>query len=156
MWKARIDIGIIEVSLGALVLTGALAGCSQDAVGPADYSLVGDGQATYFLTQPVVPNAFMDALYQGKVTKDGGGCLRLQPPGDATVIWPYGFTLDAREGQEWVVDAGNKDVGRIGGIFRFGGGEVPYLHEGLGFTPEASAQIEATCPGRFWIVGEVP
>jgi hypothetical protein len=156
VWNSKSKARYIHVSLYWLILTGALMGCSRDAAGPADYSVLDDGTATYFLTLPVVPNAVMEALYQGRVLKDERGCLRLQQPDDATVVWPFGFTLEVRKGQEWVLDATGKDVGKISGTFRFGGGEVPFLHEGLGFTAAANAQIQAKCPGRFWIVAEIP
>ena len=42
------------------------------------------------------------------------------------------------------------------GSFRFGGGFVSRLHAGLGYTPDAEAQIMARCPGQFWIVGANP
>lgn len=147
---------ILHLSVWGLVMTGGLMGCSEDALGPAEYALLGDGPVTYFLAQPLIPNAVMEALYQGKVLKDGEGCLRLQEPDAATVVWPFGFTLDAREDQEWVVDATGEEVGVVGGTFRFGGGEVPFLHEGIGFTRSAIAKIQAKCPGRFWIVGTIP
>lgn len=155
MGEAKASSKIIHISMGGLILAGAVTGCSRGSVGPADYSLIGDGAGTYFLTQPVASTEVMDALYQGMVLKDEAGCLRLREPDAATVVWPFGFTLDVRGSQEWVVDAAGRDGGVIGGTFRFGGGEVPFLHKGLGFTPAAIAQIHAKCPGRFWIVGEV-
>ena len=98
----------------------------------------------------------MDALFQGRVVTDAAGCIRLDsPPPDAgTVVWPFGFTL-AREGRVLSVrDAAGREVGRIGGSFRFGGGHVPFLHEGTGFSAAERARAEARCPGTFWIVGE--
>jgi hypothetical protein len=97
----------------------------------------------------------MEALFLGQVVEDGEGCLRLQPPADHTVVWPYRSTLEVRGDGSWVVSEEGKDIGKIGGAFRFGGGEVPFLHEGLGFTHGQITEIHARCPGRYWIVGEL-
>ena len=70
------------------------------------------------------------------------------------MIWPFGATLEVRDGQSWVVDAALTDIGVLGGEFRFGGGFVSRLHDGLGFSAGVGKQIAARCPGRFWIVGE--
>jgi hypothetical protein len=139
---------------GALLLL-LVAGCSDGVTTPADYSLIFLEGDTYFVRQPVNPGAVMEALFQGKVIKDEGGCLRLQAPDDATVVWPYRSALDVRGDGQWIVGADGRDLGKIGGDFRFGGGEVPYLHEGLGFHEPSITEIMDRCPGRFWIVGEV-
>mgnify|MGYP001053328658 CR=1 FL=1 len=144
----------LRPAAGAL-LALLLGGCAESATAPADYALVSLDGGAYFIRQPEKPGAVMEALFLGQVVKDEAGCLRLQSPADATVVWPYRSSLGARDDGLWVVDAAGKEIGRIGGAFRFGGGEVPFLHEGLGFhEPERSA-IHARCPGRYWIVGEV-
>ena len=130
-------------------------GCGGDLAGPADYSLIPQDGETFFLVSPIKPNAVMDALFQGEIAEDSSGCIRLQPPSGATVVWPKGFSLDVTSAGARVLDEDGMEVGVIGSTFRFGGGEVPLLHEGLGFPPTKAAQIQSRCPGRFWIVGEV-
>lgn len=66
-------------------------------------------------------------------------------------MWPKGYGFDAKGDDVRILDAAGARVGTVGGAFKFGGGEVPYLHEGLGFTPDDRAFAEARCPGRFWI-----
>ena len=97
----------------------------------------------------------MDALFQGRVVEDSSGCIRLQPPSGATVVWPKGFSLEMTAEGARVQDQNGLEVGLIGSTFRFGGGEVPFLHGGLGFQPAEVALIQSRCPGRFWIVGEI-
>lgn len=111
----------------------------------------------FVLTQVMEPEVVMDALYTGGVSADAGGCLRLDGPDDATVVWPKGFGVRSADGGIVVVDASGQVVGRTGDDFRLGGGEVDELHEGLGFTAADRALAAARCPGKFWIAtaGEV-
>ncbi|HEU4558727.1 MAG TPA: hypothetical protein VFS20_12795 [Longimicrobium sp.] len=108
-----------------------------------------------FIVQGAPATAVMDALFQGRVTLDAQGCLRLENTGDQhTVVWPHGFTLEERGGALFVKDAAGREVGRVGGSFRFGGGETPVLHQGV-VSEESRKLAESRCPGRYWIVGEV-
>lgn len=132
-----------------------LAGCGR-AGEEGDSLLSLGGGETLFFTQTVVPDAVMDALFQGRVSRDVAGCLRLDLDDRHTVIWPKGFSLDRRPGHLVVLDAGGDAVGRIGGHFRLGGGEVPFLHAGIPLSDADRERAEARCPGRYWIVGEVP
>lgn len=131
-----------------------LAGCSESVSGPADLTLISSVDDAYFIRQLEKPGAVMEALFQGRVVKDRNGCLRLQPPTAATVIWPFGSTLEVRSEGEWVVGADGRDIGKIGSSFRFGGGVVPIPHGGIGFHEPRITEIRTRCPGRFWIVGE--
>jgi hypothetical protein len=109
-----------------------------------------------FLVQGAPAVDHMDALFQGRVSLDAQGCLRLESLGDRpTVVWPHGFSIEERGGALFVKDAAGSDVGRIGGSFRFGGGEVPSLHEGFNLSDEALRLAQSRCPGRYWIVGDV-
>lgn len=65
--------------------------------------------------QSEAPDAVMDALFEGRVTRDDDGCLRLDTPDAHTVVWPFGFSLAARDGKLVVQDAGGAVVGRVGG-----------------------------------------
>ena len=133
----------------------SLAGCSDSGSGPPNSTRNADEFDTFFLVQPIVLNAAMEALFLGQVVRDQAGCIRLQRPDDATVVWPKEFTLVRRSAGEWVLNESGQEVGSIGQSFRLGGGEVPYLHEGLGFSPDEAKQVHDRCPGRFWIVGAV-
>lgn len=139
-------------ALAILVVATWLGSCSDSG----NLTRAPDAVETLFLAQNVVPNATMEALFQGRIIRDRAGCLRLQAPDDATVVWPKGFTLRNRSGELAVLDSKGRKVGRIGGAFRLGGGEVPLLHDGIGLSSAARRQAEARCPGRYWIVGTIP
>ena len=126
----------------------ALSACASGLVEVADE----DG--TVFLVQNVVPNAVMDALFQGRVVRDQAGCLRLESPDPATVVWPKGFTLALQGGTLSVRDGSGRELGEIGGSFRLGGGEV-VMHEGVPLSATDRERASRLCPGRFWIVGGV-
>lgn len=140
-------------ALAALLLLG---GCSSAGDGgpsaPLTSVLLDE---TVFLAQSETPDVVMDALFEGRVTRDDDGCLRLDTPDSHTVVWPFGFSLAARDGELVVRDAGGDVVGRIGGPFRLGGGEVAVLHDGIAMAPEDRQEARASCPGRYWIVGDV-
>lgn len=151
----HLDTSVWVLAILSALMTLGLAGCSETPSEAADLSLVPGAGETVFLVMPFQTNLHMEALFQGRVVRDDSGCVRLQPPSDATVVWPFGFTLEPRTTGEWVVMGNGEDLGFIGGSFRFGGGEVPALHRGLGFSNELAGQIHDRCPGRFWIVGAV-
>lgn len=150
--KATRFSGLLPILVLALA---GLTACSESSTDPADLSLIPSEGETFFLTLPIVPNAHMEALFQGQVVQDQTGCLRLSSSAGATVVWPQGFKLQAHGVKNWVVTKSGRRLGVIGGPFRFGGGEVPLLHEGLGYSASLAEQIQARCPGRFWIVGPV-
>jgi hypothetical protein len=151
--RSAVDVRSLTF-LAALTLAD-LSGCSDSPAEPTDLSLLPGPAQTAFLVLPFPTNVHMEALFQGRVVRDDSGCIRLESPSDATVVWPFGFELEARGTGEWVVMGNGEDLGAIGGRFRFGGGELPSLHEGLGFSDELAGQIQVRCPGRFWIVGAV-
>ena len=107
-----------------------------------------------FLALSEPPNAHMDALFHGTVTVDEAGCIRLQNDERSTVVWPYGFTFDDIGTELWVRDASGRVLGRIGGTFRVGGGQVPELHDGIRLTQTQRDQARTACPGDFWVVGD--
>ncbi|MBW3571326.1 MAG: hypothetical protein KY467_09480 [Gemmatimonadetes bacterium] len=122
----------------------ALNACSPDGVaGPPD---------TVLLTQASPTKVVMQALFEGRVDRDEQGCLRLDSQDRHTVVWPFGFTLVRRDGGLYVRDAFRRDIGRIGGPFRFGGGEVPTV-EGADLPAGKRELAESRCPGRYWVVG---
>lgn len=146
IWYQRCVLGLALLSLVA---------CDNAATGPSDPAALARLDGTLFISQPQLPDAQMEALFQGAVLRDDAGCLRLQPPSHATVVWPYGSHLVEKEGEHWVQAASGQTMGLVGGIFRFGGGVVPALNEGMGFTAAQIRTAHSRCPGRFWLVGEV-
>ena len=137
-----------------LACLAALAACSGPE-GTAPRLAGGENpDATVFLAQNAPPDAVMEALYVGKVNRDAQGCLRVESEGGALVIWPYGFTLEARSDGLHVKDAAGRSVGRIGGDFRMGGGFVPA--GSLPMLSEADRALAQTrCPStNYWIVGD--
>jgi hypothetical protein len=138
--------------LNCLILAsaGLSAACSNSPV-----DLTEDDNGFVFLTQSVVPDVVMDALFEGRVVADESGCLRLDSVDDATVVWPAGYRL-VRDGTRLEVRAPDgRTVGRLGGEFRLGGGEVNELHSGLQISAASRQRALDRCPGRFWIVGDV-
>lgn len=105
------------------------------------------------LTQNVVPQVTMDALFEGDVTLDGAGCIRLASGDAPTVIWPVGYGVRSEGSDRVVHDDQGARVGVIGGSFSLDGGEVPQLSDALGFSDDDRALAASQCPGGFWIVG---
>lgn len=113
----------------------------------------GAHSSVLFLTAAQPATESMQALFEGRVVIDAAGCIRLDSPDPATVIWPHGFSLVARAGQVHVRDSTGREIGSIGGAFRFGGGEVQELSGSI-MNAQARSAALARCPGRYWIVGE--
>lgn len=132
---------ILPLVIGLVTTAGG--GCEAIPVASDEGSPV-------FFTQSEVPDAHMDALFEGPVVRDEAGCLRLSSADGATVVWPTGFTLD--DGG-LVRDAEGQVIGRIGSSFQIPGGEVPILHDGLAVSDEVRSRAETHCPGRYWIAG---
>ncbi|HEU0300799.1 MAG TPA: hypothetical protein VFR37_15160 [Longimicrobium sp.] len=136
----------------ALLCLAAAAACAASADGGPTGE---DPSGTLFFSQTEVPNAYMQALFDGRIYRDAAGCLRLELQGNPhdTAVWPYGFTLDDRGGELHVLDAGGRSIGRVGGHFRFGGGEqdsVKWLR-----VSERQRELARTrCPGKYWVVGQ--
>ena len=139
-----------------MLIPSAIASCSP--AGDPNPAAVRSQEPSgvVFLVQSATPDEVMQALFEGRVTRDERGCLRIDDPDRHTVVWPRGFTLQGAGGELRVLDGTGREVGRIGGSFRLGGGEVPVLHEGLPVSPAVRQRANESCPGRFWLVGEVP
>ena len=134
-----------------IAMIAALAACTP--VPPTNV----DRDDVIFLTEAAPATVQMEALYKGNVVADGAGCLRLAGTGEQhTVVWPFGFERRTRDGAAQVVDTRGRVVGQIGGAFTFGGGEVPTLHAGIALSDAQRGVALERCPGRYWIVGEVP
>jgi hypothetical protein len=136
---------------------GALAACdTATAVDPdilvADLLEVRLGQDLVFLAMRVTPDVHMDALFEGNVVLDDAGCLRLDSPDPATVVWPRGWEFEQDGGTIRILDTGGERVGRVGEPFALGGGEVETLAAAMGFTGQDRDLAESYCPGRYWIV----
>ena len=135
--------------LGAPLLA-CLAACDPSASTGTRANLVDDPSAVVFLAFDESQSAYMDALFQGWVTRDAQGCLRLDAGDRDTVIWPHGYTLEIRGEVLVVKDAQGRQVGTVGGSFRFGGGEVTSLEQVSHLSAATRARAEESCPGRYW------
>ena len=140
---------------GAVALaTAVAAACSSSPVElETETSLeVSETAGVVLMTQNVVHDVTMDALYEGVVAADDAGCLRLAGDG-ATVVWPRGYTARSSLGEVQIRDAEDRLVGQVGGSFSLAGGEVDSLTDQMGFTQEDRDLATSTCPGKYWIVG---
>jgi len=148
---------VLPAAGACLLALTALAACSSsDVQGPGDAPspLAGADADVVFLSQSTDPSVVMAALFEGRVDRDESGCLRVDLPEGHTVIWPAGFTLaEAADGALRVLNSEGSEVGRVGGRFRLGGGEVAALHEGIPMTEGDRRAARERCPGRYWIVG---
>ncbi|HEY0673937.1 MAG TPA: hypothetical protein VGD27_16790 [Longimicrobiales bacterium] len=126
----------------------ALAACSHEPNVPDDTAGV------IFLAQNIESTVVMDALFDGRIEPDAAGCLRLASDEPATVIWPKDFQVVARSGVLAIVDDQGSQVGFVGGPFRLGGGVIESLNNIA--LSAADRQRAAQCPGKYWIVGDVP
>lgn len=146
------------------VLTVLVAGGCQSAAAPefdrtekATFLEVRHTGDIKILTQSVVPAESMEALYQGIVFADSQGCIRLESEAyDVTVVWPKDFRAATISEGTAVLNAAGEVVVLLGESVALGGGEVEVLHEELGFTAADRTLAESRCPGRFWIVGQIP
>jgi hypothetical protein len=136
----------------AITLTlAAAAGCTADpGVGPT-LSSDENPLAVTFVAQ-VDQTTSMEALYHGIVSRDASGCLRAEGFGQRTVIWPEGWKLEARGEALFVKDATGSEVGRIGGQFRLGGGEIPSV-EYASLSASDAQLLQTRCPGSYWLAG---
>lgn len=135
-------------------LLSLAAACGGD-LGP-DPNLAGldNPDGVVFLAQNEPPAAYMEALYQGLVIRDTRGCLRVQAEDNATVIWPYGTRLQSRGGVLFVIGGDGRELGRVGGPFRMGGGFVPITAARLSARDRELAL--SRCPSDdYWIAGEI-
>lgn len=142
----------------ALAVLVSLGACSP-ATGPqlkdvieADGVAARIGSDVVFLIMTFTPGTHMQALFQGRVTADADGCLRLDLPDAHTVVWPEGYDFESVDGAIRIVSGSGEPVGTVGEEFALPGGEVTSLHDGLGFTSADRELAEAHCPGRYWIV----
>lgn len=131
----------------------SLAACGGDPGPGPGLTGLANPDATVFLSLETQPTVFMEALFQGTVTRDASGCLRAEGTEGATVIWPYGTRLEARGGALFVVDAAGRELGRIGGHFRMGGG---YSRAAYHYLSDADTERAQTrCPGNYWVAGVI-
>lgn len=139
-----------------LTLTALAAACSSSGLTGADPDpglQVADHAGIVFMTQNVVPQTMMAALYVGRVVKSEDGCLRLDTPEAPTAVWPKGFSASLAGEEVQVMDEVGEPVGKIGEEFKLPGGEVPVLSDAMGFDQDDRQAAESRCPGRYWIVG---
>ncbi|HSK18784.1 MAG TPA: hypothetical protein VK912_06570 [Longimicrobiales bacterium] len=143
-----------RVAVAATALLAAACSSPEDVLSfdPLNFQ---ERTGIVFVRQNATPTAVMEALFEGRVVADAAGCLRFDSPDPATVVWPNGFTM-VQSGDEMVVrDATGREIGRVGGTFRLGGGEVTSL-QGAAMSAADRQRAQTHCPGRYWIVGDVP
>lgn len=143
----------------ALPLTAALAvaACSSDPVeAPLDdlfhVEEVGDEVERLVMSRGAPTDIGMDALFEGPVIADDGGCLRWQDEEGPTVVWPYGFSGEMTVDGLSILDSDGDEVGRVGDEFSLGGGIIPELPEPLGFTQGDRDLAAELCPGDYLLV----
>lgn len=132
-----------------LAWCGALAACETDATG-----LPARVDEYVFLTQPHDLEVYPDALFEGVITVDAAGCIRLTgpEPDNSTVVWPAGSTLDGSGHAPTVRDRQGNVIGVIGGSFTLGGGHTSNLGAITGLTEVEMDAVRGRCPGVFWLV----
>lgn len=128
----------------------AAAGCASPVATDARLNSGDDPSAVVFLVQVNAGN-HTDALYEGRVTRDEAGCLRLETTDRHTVLWPAGAKFYTRDGEFHVTDAAGREVGTIGGTFGLGGGETAEPGTDLLSADDHRLAVER-CPGRYWVV----
>jgi hypothetical protein len=139
-----------SIAFVAVLLAACSTGENDD---PFDPLLFQARTGVIFVAQNVVPVAVMEALFEGRVIADAAGCLRFDSPDPATIVWPKGFTISESAGTMIVRNDAGRQIGQIGGSFRLGGGELSLVQD----VSDADRQrLESSCPGRYWIVGDVP
>lgn len=153
-WKsARVGVACLMVvaSAGCSTGTGLEPGGFSEW---ADHLVVTYGEGVLLLTQNVMQEVTMDALFEGTVHPDEKGCLRLDVKSDygVTAVWPQGYEVRSIDGDLTAVDADGAPAGVVGGSFSLGGGEVEELSAALGFTDADRELAHSSCPGRYWIV----
>ena len=138
---------------GLVVLACLMAACSTELL----TSAFNDDDPLFLVQKPVEgERVVMEALYEGSVV-EVDGCLRLgEEPDSHTVVWPPAFTLTTQDGERVVLDEEGRAVGRIGHFFRLGGGEVQTLWKNGPVDEAARTAALDRCPGRYWLVGDVP
>jgi len=138
----------------ASAMSLAVAACSSSVIGPPDNATfqIQSTAGVLFMTQNVVQDFVMDALFQGPVIVDDDGCLRLEDPERPTVVWPWGFTAQITDAEISIRDQEGTEVGQVGESFALGGGIVPELLDSLGFSQEDRDLATNACPGSYWIV----
>lgn len=135
----------------AVLLAACSSGESDEPFDPLQFQA---RTGVIFVTLNVVQVAVMEALFEGRVITDAAGCLRFDSPDPATIVWPKGFTISESAGTMIVRDDAGRQIGQIGGSFRLGGGEVSWVHEDMSATDRD--RLVTSCPGKYWIVGDVP
>lgn len=138
---------------GTILAAGACSSSSITASNPEVRLQVEDEAGVVFMTQNVIHEVTMDALFEGAVVEDAEGCLRLDSPDAHAVIWPHGFSPREVDGGVEILDDEGTLVGTVGGEFSLAGGEITTLSDEMGFTQADRDLADSRCPGRYWIVG---
>jgi len=139
MKNRRINRFWVGALIGIFVVPLALAGCHSDEP-PTN---------VVFPVQAEPAEIVLLASLPGELVLDEDGYLRVN---DNIILWPWGYSLDNRGPDLWVViDDEGREVARVGEWVRIGGGQIAasFAEEKIGYSlPEG-------CTGPFWLAGEV-
>ena len=135
---------------GLLVLTGIAACDGETPLVPVVTEDV------LLVTQPDDFTVFLSSEYRGEVVLDEAGCFRLdlEPPNNATLVWPSGTSLWARGDRLELQDDRGRQIVALGTSFRFIGGFVVGLGEVTDLSPMEQESVRMRCPGSFWLLRE--
>ena len=135
---------------GLLLVTGIAACDTESPLVPVVT------QDVLLVTQPDDFVVFFASEYRGEVVLDEAGCFRLdlEPPSNATVIWPSGTSLWARGDNLELQDTRGRQIVALGNPFRFIGGFVAGLGEVTDLSPMEAEDVRMRCPGSFWLFRE--
>lgn len=151
-WRAKHAAWVLLVGLSACSSpTSNLDSDTEPEVERATVLEARSEAGVVLFTQLFDLDAYPSALARSVLTVDDDGCLRLESTERPTVLWPKGFRARSEGARTAILNAAGEVVGRTGDVFRMGGGGLPFLHEGLGFTPEDQALAVSRCPGEFWL-----
>lgn len=88
--EARVFSRRFAVVAGGAAAAFALLSCSAETTVPTEFGDI------LFLASAEPATVHMGALWDGTISADAAGCLRLDGPERHTVVWPYGFQLRMR------------------------------------------------------------
>lgn len=91
----------------------------------------------------------MQALLQGTLTADSGGCVRAKTAGDTVIlVWPRGYTVRGDAESFEILDGGKNVVARSGTALGVGGG-------GIDKASDTWTERDCASGGKLWMVGKI-
>lgn len=100
-------------------------------------------------------HAVMEALLMGRLVEEAG-CLYIaidEKPLMYVPVWPSDYSLRSNSGMLEILD-GSSDVRvQVGEQVFLSGGHVESLDHQDAVSSDMRAQVQARCPGMYWLVG---